>query len=199
MPYHKFTIDKVQDQLNLIVNEEDLFDAVAEYPLEENFISFLNKGIKLATSIGTEKAKSEFIVAPLLLELKTLFYQNISVFSGTELNIDKSKGLNGVCDFIIAKDNQQYVLNSPVITIVEAKNDNIGYGLGQCMAEMYASQLYNQAKHNTIKTVYGIVTTGNEWKFLQLQENKITIDINEYFINNIAKIFGILVYMINQS
>ena len=199
MPYHKFTLDKAKHELNLELNKQDLFSHVLEYQLDSNFIQFLKKGIDLANPIGTEKAKSEFIVAPLLLELKSLFYEKISLFSGTELNVDKSKGLNGVCDFIIAKENQQYLLENPIITIVEAKNDNISYGFGQCMAEMYAASLYNQQQQNTIKTVYGIVTTGNEWKFLRLQENIVTIDAKDYFISELEKLFGILVYIIENT
>jgi len=199
MPYHKFTLDKAKHELNLELNKQDLFSHVLEYQLDSNFIQLLKKGIDLANPIGTEKAKSEFIVAPLLLELKSLFYEKISLFSGTELNVDKSKGLNGVCDFIIAKENQQYLLENPIITIVEAKNDNISYGLGQCMAEMYAAALYNQQKQNAIKTVYGIITTGNEWKFLRLQENIVTIDAKDYFISELEKLFGILVYIIENT
>jgi hypothetical protein len=199
MPYHKFTLDKVKHDFNLELNQQHLFPDVLEYPLDNTFIQFLRKGIDLANPIGTEKAKSEFIVAPLLLELKSLFYEKISLFSGTELNVDKKRGLNGVCDFIIAKENQQYLLENPIITLVEAKNDNIGYGLGQCIAEMYAASLYNQQKQNAIQVVYGIVTTGNEWKFLKLQENTVTIDSKDYFISELTKLFGILVYIIENA
>jgi len=199
MPYHKFTLTKVKQELKLEITEQDLFSQVSDYQLNDYFIQSLNRGIALANPIGTEKAKSEFIVAPLLLELKSLFYEKISLFSGTELNVDKSKGLNGVCDFIIAKENQQYILENPIITIVEAKNDNISNGLGQCMAEMYAASLYNQQQPNTIKVVYGIVTTGNEWKFLRLQKNLVTIDAKDYFISELAKLFGILVYIIENT
>lgn len=199
MPYHKFTLKKVKTDFNLHLKEENLFSTVAEYSLDESFLKVLSKGADLANAIGTEKAKSEFIVAPLLLELKSLFYQHISIFSGTELNVDKSKGLNGVCDFIIAKENQQYLLEAPIVTLVEAKNDNVMNGLGQCIAEMYAAQLYNQAEKNDIKAIYGIVTTGKEWQFLKLQENTVILDSKEYYIDNLAKIFGILVYIIQQD
>lgn len=79
-----------------------------------------------------------------------------------------------------------------VIALVEAKNDNIQSGLGQCIAEMVAAQLFNQQKENEIKTVYGSVTTGTNWKFMRLSGQIIEIDLNEYFINDVKKILGIL-------
>ena len=40
------------------------------------------------------------------------------------------------------------MLDVPVVAIVETKNKNIISGLGQCIAEMYAAQLYNkEANH----------------------------------------------------
>jgi hypothetical protein len=33
---------------------------------------------------------------------------------------------------------------------------------------MVAAQLFNQERHNAIEMVYGVVTTGNVWKFLRL-------------------------------
>jgi hypothetical protein len=159
----------------------------------------LNQGLQLASAIDNEKARSEFIVAPLLLRLKAALNNEISIFSGTELNIDKEKGLNGVCDFLIAKSDKQYILTHPIIALVEAKNSNIYGGLGQCMAEMIAARLYNQRYNIESKIIFGIVTTGSEWKFLTLEENTITIDNNEYFISEVNKIFGILVSIIKQS
>ena len=122
-----------------------------------------------------------------------------SLFSGTELNIDKEEGLNGVCDFLIAKSDIQYILTHPIIALVEAKNSNIYSGLGQCMAEMIAARLYNQKYNIDSKIIYGIVTTGSEWKFLTLEENTITIDNNEYFISDVNKLFGILVFIVKNA
>jgi hypothetical protein len=76
--------------------------------------------------------------------------------------------------------------------LVEAKNDNIQSGLGQCMAEMIAAQLFNQLKNNPIRTIYGVVTTGSNWKFMRLCGENIEIDLSEYYLNDIGKILGIL-------
>ena len=101
------------------------------------------RGANLAGAINTEKARSEFVIAPVLFELRRLFPGRFGLFSGVELNADPERGLNGVCDFVISKSPLQHVLTAPLITIVEAKNDNLRNGLGQCIAAMYAAQLVN--------------------------------------------------------
>jgi len=91
------------------------------------------------------------------------------------------------------------MLNSPVIALVEAKNENIIGGLGQCIAEMVAATIFNKNEHNDeISTLYGIVTTGTAWKFLTLKNNQVTIDLDEYSIENPEKIIGIISFMLGS-
>lgn len=47
--------------------------------------------------------------------------------------------------------------------------------------EMIASKIFNEQKETQIKTVYGVVTTGSNWRFLKL-DDKLYIDIKEYYI-----------------
>ncbi|HAA30318.1 MAG TPA: hypothetical protein DCE56_24835, partial [Cyanobacteria bacterium UBA8553] len=96
------------------------------------------------------------------------------------------------CDFIISRSKEQLTINEPVVLIVEAKNEDIKGGLGQCAAAMLAAQLFNQQEGNDIKTVYGAVTTGDLWKFLKLSGSDVFIDLNNYYIREIDKILGIL-------
>lgn len=199
MSYSEFTIEKVQNILNLTIEDEDLFSSVAEYELTKEFLAFLKRGSTLALAINTEKAKSEFIIAPILLEVKTLLNDSISIFSGIDFNVDAEKGLNGICDFIISKSKKQHLLTSPIITIVESKNDNIRNGLGQCIAEMYAAQQVNLRNSDHIRFIYGIVTIGSSWKFLRLNDNTVILDLEEYFINSPKKIVGIIMYLLTNS
>jgi transketolase C-terminal domain/subunit len=79
-----------------------------------------------------------------------------------------------------------------VITIVEAKNENIIGGLGQCIAEMVAAQIFNQRQSLDIPVIYGVVTSGTAWRFLMLSGNKVSIDLVEYYINQVEIILAIL-------
>ncbi|MEC4817464.1 MAG: hypothetical protein SAK29_29970, partial [Scytonema sp. PMC 1069.18] len=146
----------------------------------------------IALAINSEKSRSEMIITPILLELKRLYPQKVSLFSGKDFNVDFEKGLNGFCDYLISRSPEQLVITSPVIAVVEAKNENIEAGLGQCMAEMIAAQIFNQRKKNLVSQIFGAVTTGSNWKFMRLEEQTIEVDLNEYFLNQIGKILGIL-------
>ena len=86
----------------------------------------------------------------------------------------------------------------PVIAIVEAKNDNPMNGIGQCVAEMVAARLFNEREENNISTIYGGITTGSVWKFLKLEGQTVYIDLDEYHINDIGKILGVLLSMIHS-
>ncbi|MEM1173142.1 MAG: hypothetical protein AAGJ08_29795, partial [Cyanobacteria bacterium P01_H01_bin.35] len=152
--------------------------------------------IPLAVAIGSEKARSELIVAPILVEAKKQLNNQISIFSGIEFNVNSDQGLNGFCDFIISRSTIQLVIEAPVIALVEAKNDNLKSGLSQCIAEMLAAQIFNQRKGNNINKIYGVVTTGTVWQFLELESQTITVDLEEYSINNLSKIFGILISLL---
>jgi len=57
---------------------------------------------------------------------------------------------------------------------------------------MYAAQLFNQQEGNQISPIYGVVTTGEIWKFLKLAGQVVEIDLSEYFLNEVNKIMGIL-------
>ena len=193
MAYIDFKLQEVVKKFSLTINEKvDLFADTPERESSTILDAVLKTNVALALAINTEKARSEMIIAPVLIEIKNLFSEEISLFSGVDFNVEPEKGLNGVCDFIISKSPEQLFITSPIITIVEAKNENIKIGLGQCVAEMIAAQLFNQKEDNYIDTIYGIVTTGNMWKFLKLQNQVVYIDFSEYYIKDIKKILGIL-------
>ena len=193
MPYSQFTIDVIESAFGFKISERvGIFADVSEIAYSEVLAQILKDYIPLAIAVGTEKARSEFIITTILFEIKKQLSDRISLFSGKEFNIDPERGLSGFCDFIISRSTQQLFIQLPAIAIVEAKNDNIQSGLGQCIAEMVAAQLFNQQKGNEIETIYGSVTTGTNWKFLRLSGQIIEIDLNEYFINDLGKIIGIL-------
>jgi hypothetical protein len=192
MAFRDFSFPQVQNDLGIALHDADLFSSAELFAVRSDFLDFIRDGVALAVANSTEKAKSEFIIAPVLLELRRALDSRFSLFSGLEWDVDAGRGLNGYCDFIITKGESQYVLGAPYVAIAEAKNDIIRTGLGQCIAAMYAAQWYNQQARQAISTVYGVVTTGSAWKFLKIRDNVVTIDIPEYYIDNLPKIMGIL-------
>lgn len=128
-------------------------------------------------------------------EVKEQLHGRISLFSGIDFTVDKERGLAGYCDYIIGGSPEQFYLDSPVVAVVEAKNENIVSELGQCVAEIYAAQLFNQQEGKLHPCIYGAVTTGDEWKFIQLAGNSVSIDRDSYYISEAGRIIGILVMM----
>ncbi len=193
MAYSDFSLAKVRDRFELTLDEsKDLFSAVVPIAPSEMLTVILADYIPLATAIATEKARSEFLIAPLLAEVRRQLDNQISLFSGSDFSVDLSLGLHGFCDYIISASPEQLLITAPVMTIVEAKRENIGGGLGQCIAAMVAAQMFNQQAGRAVQIIYGAVTTGTNWKFLTLSDKIVSIDKVEYFINQPDKILGIL-------
>lgn len=200
MAYSDFVLSDIKDQFQLTIDEKtNLFHDVGEETISETLNGILEENIPLALAIHTEKARSEMIVTPILIELRKMTNRRISLFSGVEFNIDKEKGLNGVCDYIISLSQEQLYVTAPVISIVEAKNDNLKSGLAQCATEMIASRLFNERKGNRINAIYGVVTTGSLWKFLKLDGATLHVDVREYYLEQLSKIMGILMHIIHSE
>ncbi len=199
MAYSDFTLKRVKSEFNIqTIENQSLFLQVGEQDISDYLTRTLKRNVPLALAINTEKARSELIIINILLEIKDHLENQISLFSGVDFNVDKAQGLTGICDYIVSHSPEQLYIDTPVITIVEAKNENINSGLGQCIAEMYAAQLFNQQENHAIEFIYGVVTTGDEWKFIKLQDRIAYIDKETYYINDIKKIIKILIEMVAQ-
>ena len=194
MAYSDFTtLAKVRESFNLTVEEPlDLFGDIPEVQPSSYLQTTLTENLSLATAINTEKARAELIIAPILLEVRRYFNFKVGFFSGSEFNVDIESGLNGYCDYILTASKDSYEIRAPVITLTEANNESIKSGLGQCIAEMVAAQLFNQRSGEQIASIYGAVTTGTDWKFLKLTDSTVYIDKRDFFINEISRILGIL-------
>ncbi|MEG4025886.1 MULTISPECIES: hypothetical protein [unclassified Microcoleus] len=199
MPYSQFSVEQIKTNFGIAFSSKmGLFADIPEIVPSSFLQETLQFNLPLALEINSEKARSELIVAPILVEIKKRLPERMSLFSGREFNVDAARGLSGYCDFLISRSPEQLVIESPVIALVEAKNDNIQSGLGQCMAETIAAQIFNQRQENDIQTIYGVITTGSIWKFFKLEGSAIEIDTSEYFINNVGKILGILINFIES-
>ncbi len=200
MAYSDFKLDELLSTFSLSLREDpDHFASVSPVAPSDYLRLTLQRNLNLAVAINTEKARSELVIAPILLEVKQQFYDEISLFSGVDFTVDKQQGLNGVCDFLLSRSPEQLLIRAPVLTVVEAKNENLSAGFAQCIAEMVAAQLFNQQKQNDIDPIYGVVTTGTLWRFLALSDRQVTVDSTEYFIKEIEKILGILQFMVVRS
>ncbi|MEH2098013.1 hypothetical protein [Nostoc sp.] len=200
MAYSEFSLAKAKQEFSLTTLEKrDIFAALPELTASNLLVETLNYNLEIALASNSEKARSELIIAPILVDLRRQLREEIGLFSGIDFTVDNTKGLNGICDFIITKSPEILILTAPVIIVVEAKKENINAGLGQCAAEMVAAKMFNEQAATEIKIIYGAVTTGSIWQFMKLEEQVLSIDLSEYYLKDVNKILGILVSGISQE
>ena len=199
MAYNKFTIETARKTFGLTIVEASMFVDSQSVKPSEVLRQYLERYLPLGSAIGTEKARSEFIIAPVLAELIELTHHSVSLFSGIDFDVDAEQGLTGRFDFLISASGDQYMVEAPILAVVEAKKDDIHGGLGQCMAEMVAGQIFNTNEGVHTPAIYGCVTTGSVWRFLKLQENQISIEKREYFIDKLDEILGVLLNIVTEK
>lgn len=199
MAYRDFSFDKVKKTFQLQEQSTSLFTTVTPLAPSAWLLETLQTSLRLARSSSSEKARSEFIIAPILVELEKRNAHNLSIFSGERLDVDDETGLKGECDFILARGAMTTTLQSPIFCLVEAKKNDIKEGLGQCVAQMLGARLFNQQENNPSSCMYGCVTTGEDWQFLKLENNIIFMDDTRYYINDLDKLLGVLQLIINHT
>jgi hypothetical protein len=201
MAYSDFTLKIVKEKFGLTLVEGGRFlPAIPPAVLTSLYLSdVLEESLPLAIAMGSEKARSELLISPVLFELRRILNRQMSFFSGEDFNVDSAQGLNGVCDFLLSRSPEQLILEAPVVVIVEAKKDNIKGGFGQCIAEMIAAQQFNASANQPLDTIYGTVTTGNIWTFLKLEQKTVTIDLTDHMLMPVENLLGILGWMLAQN
>lgn len=190
MAYSNFTLSELKDKFQLTEVRQPLFPTLPKVEMTAWLKTLLD--IALDMPLLSEKERSERVVSPILLDLRERFQRTFSIYSGALLDVDKDQGLNGECDFILAKQPATYDIQAPIFALVEAKDNDIKSGLPQCIAQMLGARLFNQRKGNPIETIYGCVTTGEAWQFLKLEGNTVIIDSQRYYIKAVEEILGAL-------
>ncbi len=201
MSYSDFkTVENIKDKFKIpITSGESLFSETEEIEAGDILTEIFEDNIPLALNINTEKARSELIVCPVLVEVRRILNRKVSLFSGIDFNVDDTLGLTGYCDFIMSNSPDQVFLEFPVVCIVEAKNENIKAGYAQCIAEMIAAKIFNERTSTEVCYILGAVTTGSNWKFLKYEGGKVFVDFDEYMISRVNKILGIFVETMKKN
>lgn len=198
MAYSDYTsLQKLTAELGITNKRHNLFASIIPINPTQKLIDDIAEAQNYY-SLTTEKAKSEFLIAPILKEVKRTHLESVSVFSGVNLETNRT-GLNGFCDFILTNTADSVELIAPICCLVEAKNRSIEEGFAQCAAEMFAAILFNEQSHIKSEIMYGCVTNGYEWCFLKLENNQVLIDTERFFLNDLAHILGVFQLIITQS
>ncbi len=193
MGYSNFKkIETLVKKFNLSARRQNLFKDVQG--IEPSL--WLKETLEMSklVPLRNEKVKSERIVSPILLEVAKAFQQEITLFSGELLEVDAKEDLIGECDFFFTLTSQGVYLEAPIISIVEAKNEDLDYGIAQCAAQLYGARIFNEKEEKNIPILYGCTSTGTDWQFLRFEENTFYIDTQIY--TNLREILGVLHHII---
>lgn len=196
MAYTDFTLELIEQKFNVKNQQRALFTPLPPLPVSSDLQKALDRARSLP--IRTEKARSEWIVAPILLELRQLTDRFFTIYSGDNLNADDEAGLRGECDFILTKDTGTFDIQYPILCVVEAKKNDIEIGVPQCAAQLVGARLFNQKKGVTPPALYGCVTTGDDWVFMRLTDNELTIDTRKYYLVEIGELLALFVKLIDE-
>jgi hypothetical protein len=185
MPYNDFTLEAAEARFSIVTIPGDLFPGLTPLPVPEWLRDLLARGQTVAALVS-EKARSEFLVAPVLLACRDLVSGDLSIYSGLRLDVDAELGLTGECDYILALTPPVARLRAPLVTVLEAKRGDIELGLGQCVAQMVGARLFKEHAGCSLRAVYGVVTTGEVWQFLRREGATVTLHRERLFIAGVG-------------
>lgn len=189
MTYSDFTLESVTRAFHLQLRRAMLFPQAAAVDVPSWLTDALARGRPFA--LGSEKARSELIVVPVLLASIERSHDTRSLYSGQRLDVAPDRGLTGECDFILTNSPALPILQNPIVMLVEAKKNDIEAGLGQCTAQMIGARLFNEREGSDISIISGCVTTGESWQFLKLVDDTVLIDSERYYLVNLGLLLAV--------
>lgn len=196
MAYKDFTFADLKTRFHVSIQNTELFNEIK--PIQPS--AWLNESISRGRHSGlpNEKARSERIIAPVLLEVQVINNYQFVLFSGQNMSAQPETGLSGEVDFIIAKSLSDLILEAPIISILEAKREDMLTGLPQCFAQMIGAQAFNEMSDVKGKPVYGVITIGTEWQFFKLVDKTIYRDTRYYLLSDLPEILGVFQFILNE-
>ena len=187
--YRKLSMAELKVIFNIkVLKNWNLFDEFKasdnNYHALQTAVKKMNARINLSKS-DNEATRGSLLVSHILWQASDIY--NLGIFFEPQLDINQEETpslpyqLNGKYDCALCLDDIDFI--SPIIAVVEVKKSNLSEGLGQCLAEMYAtSQKFKQKK------VYGIITDGEVWEFFLLEKAILYVNEKNYYINNVSDI-----------
>jgi hypothetical protein len=197
MGYSKYKkIKQLKDAFGCQFLSVALFEKAQIQPKAPSEWLLMSLDYAYSTPPTNEKSKSERLVSPVLLEISHVYKSQISFFSGEEINIDAKQNLAGPCDFFFAFSPPSLLLTAPIISIAEAKDEDLEWGIAQCAAQLYAANLFNIADKKDIQMLYGCATTGVEWHFMCYDTQKNTFFMDSKPITDLSIALGVWHYIL---
>ena len=194
--YSQITFQELRDRFGVVVENEAFLPATTPLSLPDWLRHYLTINQLSPAMAKSEKAVSEMLIAPVLSAVKENNADKIALFSGESLTMPGE--LSGICDFIIAANPKAFLPEPPIMVLVEAKRHDLYSGIPQCVGEMLAARSVNERAGIPYDAVYGCVTTGNEWLFMQLKGNRAVTDPTILYYPELNRVLGVFQWIIGQ-
>ena len=195
MAYSDFTLLELNEKFGLTDTVGSLFAELPPVDAGELLTIQLKRALRLP--LRSEKSKSELVVSPILSEMIDRNNDFFTFYSGENLPADRSRGLVGECDFFISRNTGSFAINMPILSVIEAKRDNLEAGVDQCAAQLYGASLINHGLGHPVSVYYGCVTNAREWLFLTFQHNQYTIDNRRYQLDRLPELLGVFQHILD--
>ena len=115
MAFKDFNLSDLQEQFQIRNKVTDLFNDVNIQLVQPSNLLLQQLQEAQELPVKSEKARSELIITPILLELRRNNNKFFTIYSGDILTVDKTSGLTGECDFILAKETGSFSINVPIL------------------------------------------------------------------------------------
>jgi len=197
--YRKYSMAELKAIFNVkVLKNGNLFDGLKlsgrDYQTLQTTVEKMNFRINLSKS-DNEATRGSLLVSHILWKASDVY--DLGIFFEPQVDISQEETpdlphqLNGKYDCALSLDDVDFI--SPIISVVEVKKSNLSDGLGQCLAEMYAtSKKFKQNK------VYGIITDGEVWEFFLLENAILHVEERNYYISNVSDIVDRVGYIAEQ-
>jgi len=179
---------EIKNRQNLFPNFKPSGEA---YPELQSAVKNMSGRLRLS-KFDNEATRGSLLVSRILWSASEIY--QLGLFFGPPVSCQPEELLNlphpltGAYDGALSLDEIDFV--SPIISVVEVKRSSLSEGLGQCISEMYATlRVFQQDK------VYGIITDGEIWEFMLLENSVISVDENNYYIQSVAGIVDRIGYI----
>lgn len=197
--YRKYTASELRKIFQVeIRNNEDLFPHFTpggnDYSDLQADVTKMSSRLRLS-KFDNEATRGSLLVSRILWKAAELYRLGVFfeplVSLQSEETLTLPHQLNGTYDGALSLDEIDCI--SPIISVVEVKRSNLSEGLGQCLAEMYATlRAFRQEK------VYGIITDGEVWEFLLLEHALLAVDLRNYHLGYVADIVDRIGYIADR-
>ena len=194
--YRRYTASELRNMFQVeIKHDTNLFHGFV--PSGEVYPELQANVVKMSSRLrfskfDNEATRGRLMVSQILWKAGDIY--NLGVFFEPtvtlqqEILLDLPHTLDGAYDGALSLDEIDLV--SPIISIVKVKRSSISDGFGQCLGEMYTTlQVFQQEK------VYGIVTNGEIWEFLLLENSIVSVDVHNYYVHSAADIVDRIGYI----